>query len=73
MVKGPHPFSDTNKYGVARGIEHVEDARLLAAAPELYEAAFAFLLAYGGGETDEQLAPLVIELGRALRKARGEQ
>lgn len=49
------------------------DAKLIASAPELYHSAYAFLEAYCEGGDDEAMAPFVIELGRSLRKARGEQ
>jgi hypothetical protein len=55
-----------------QGITEPANARLIATAPELYTTAYAFLEAYNEGGDSQQLAPFVIELGRALRKAAGD-
>lgn len=61
------------------GFDHVEtaecyaNARLIAAAPELYEAAEEFLRLWSTGASRERAAHVAIELGHALTKGRGEQ
>lgn len=48
------------------------NARLIAAAPELYEAAEDFLAVWTEADQPDVEARAAISLGRALRKARGE-
>lgn len=76
MVMAPHPYSDAHKYGVARGIEHADDAHLIAAAPELYEALATILANYVDLLAEKDAYPEtdsnVYYSRAALAKARGE-
>jgi hypothetical protein len=71
VPRGGHSLSGVVVLASVFSNEH--DARLIAAAPELYEAAHDFLEAWTDGQTRESAAHLAIKLGRALRKARGDQ
>ena len=69
-VFGP-THADGGEYAPLCELRHERDARLIAAAPELYDAckaALAFIrLATFGAEQDEML-----QLERAIRKANGQ-
>lgn len=50
----------------------IEDARMISAAPDLYEALNAMLVEFEIQESDGDLSPLFDQVRAALRKARGE-
>lgn len=77
VVGADHPYSDSHKLAVAREIETEANARLIAAAPELYEAldelTRSFRLIYEVNGDDPDHTTVFPKAAAALAKARGEQ
>jgi hypothetical protein len=64
---GPHSPGDTVGWEIARvsggGGNHLDNARLISAAPELFEALKALIDCYGSGGTAEQFVRRIEEYG----------
>jgi hypothetical protein len=77
VVGADHPYSSEHRLTVAREIETEANARLIAAAPELYEALEAarreIVFHLRGNEALIKSSAAIYGIDAILAKARGEQ